>query len=264
MNAQQTLIYTDLDGSLLDHHTYSHADADAVLYELQQQHIPVIPTTSKTRAELEPLRHDLQNTHPFIVENGAAIYIPTGYFPMMPEHCQRIGDYWVYAPVQSRNHWLQYLNEIATEFKNEFTHFQREGTHGIMRLTGLSETSASQANDREYSEPILWLGNPQRRTAFIKRLQQGGAHALQGGRFITLSGQCDKGVALHWLTQQYQRHCDKPYNTMAIGDSANDVAMLEMADIAVIIRSPVHQPATIQTQYSHTQPSNKTPPHQHR
>ena len=58
------VIYTDLDGSLLDHHSYSHAAADALLLELEQRGIPVIPTSSKTRAELIPLRRELNNHHP--------------------------------------------------------------------------------------------------------------------------------------------------------------------------------------------------------
>jgi hydroxymethylpyrimidine pyrophosphatase-like HAD family hydrolase len=62
------VIYTDLDGSLLDHHSYSHAAADALLAELETQGIPVIPVSSKTRAELLQLRRQLDNRHPFIVD----------------------------------------------------------------------------------------------------------------------------------------------------------------------------------------------------
>jgi predicted mannosyl-3-phosphoglycerate phosphatase (HAD superfamily) len=50
------LIFTDLDGSLLDHHTYSFAPAANYLDRLETQGIPVIPITSKTRAEVLVLR----------------------------------------------------------------------------------------------------------------------------------------------------------------------------------------------------------------
>ncbi len=36
--------------------------------------------TSKTRAELHALRAELSNEHPYVVENGAASYWPSGYF----------------------------------------------------------------------------------------------------------------------------------------------------------------------------------------
>ena len=50
------LIFTDLDGSLLDHNTYSFDPAAELLLQLEQQQIPVIPVTSKTRAEVMALR----------------------------------------------------------------------------------------------------------------------------------------------------------------------------------------------------------------
>lgn len=81
------LIFSDLDGSLLDNDSYSHAAADALLAKLDQDEIPVILTTSKTRAEVEALRVELNNRHPFITENGAAVYIPQGYFSTKPEGC---------------------------------------------------------------------------------------------------------------------------------------------------------------------------------
>ena len=50
------VIYTDLDGSLLDHDSYSHAAADALLVELEAHGIPVIIASSKTRYEQTSLR----------------------------------------------------------------------------------------------------------------------------------------------------------------------------------------------------------------
>ncbi len=46
------LVFTDMDGSLLDHYTYQFDEAIPTLEELEQSDIPVIPITSKTQAEL--------------------------------------------------------------------------------------------------------------------------------------------------------------------------------------------------------------------
>ena len=68
-----------------------------------------------------------------------------------------------------------------------------------------------------------------------------GANILQGGRFLHISGHCDKGSALRWLSAQYQQEDpQKEVLTIALGDSNNDNAMLEEATIAAQIRSPVH------------------------
>ena len=73
-------------------------------------------------------------------------------------------------------------------------------------------------------------------------MQGMGATLLQGGRFLHLSGDCDKGRALAWLNRQYAMETGRNPVTIAIGDSQNDAAMLEAADHALIIQSPSHPP----------------------
>lgn len=46
------LLFTDLDGSLLDHHDYDWKPAEPWLDALRQAGVAVIPVTSKTRSEL--------------------------------------------------------------------------------------------------------------------------------------------------------------------------------------------------------------------
>ena len=235
------LVFTDLDGSLLDHHSYSYRDALPQLHRLEHLGIPVIPATSKTRAEIEQLRAELGNGHPFIVENGAAVYIPVGYFNAQPEGTIEHEAYWVREMAAPRAKWLDLLARLGDEFPEEFDYFFRAGTQGIVRMTGLPEAQAAQANQREYSEPVKWLGDDAGKARFIARLHAGGASVLQGGRFLAVSGDCDKGRALAWLRQVFQRgQPGRSSHDLALGDSANDCAMLEAAQSAVLVRSPVH------------------------
>ncbi len=237
---EQCLIYTDLDGTLLDHHDYTFDPALPTLTLLEENGIPVIPVSSKTQAEIEVLRSTLNNHHPFIIENGAAIYIPKNYFPNQPEETTLQGDYWVKSFVAPRQTWQGLIKDISAEFKNQFISFADAGIDGIIEMTGLSREAAALAGQRQYGEPIKWLGNPEQKQLFIKTLQSRGANVLEGGRFIHVSGQCDKGLALQWLSAQYQQHHARPIATIALGDSHNDVAMLNSADYAVLIPSPSH------------------------
>ena len=110
-----------------------------------------------------------------------------------------------------------------------------------MRMTNLSRERAELANTREYSEPVKWFGDQQRQEIFIQRLQAAGAGVLQGGRFLSVCGDCDKGKALQWLRDVYvSARPEAVCHTLAIGDSRNDCAMLEAADCALVIRSTVH------------------------
>lgn len=241
--SKKWLVFSDLDGSLLDHDSYSHQAADELLLELEQDHVPVILTTSKTRAEVLSIRAELNNQHPFISENGAAVFIPQGYFSTRPEGCFDLDGFWVYQFCETHNHWLSILEKAKEIFPFSFSHFAAMKEEVISQLTGLSLTQAKQANQREYGEPISWLGTDRAKQEFILWLQEQGGYVLQGGRFLHLSGCCNKGQALTWLAEEYKKQCaSADLKTVAIGDSGNDIAMLEQADIALIIRSPVHAP----------------------
>ena len=244
------LIFTDLDGSLLDHYSYSFAPAANYLERLEAQQIPVIPITSKTRAEVLSLRQQLKNQHPFIIENGAAICIPRDYFSHCPESViDESGDYWIISNARPRSYWVALLNQIGAAFADEFQTFSSvcddKGIDGLVQLTGLSPDQARLARQREYSETIHWLGSDRRKTEFITQLKAAGANLLQGGRFLSMGDNTDKGRALVQLQQLYQQqHGD--CQTLAIGDSANDISMLEAADSALIIRSPNHRAPSVQ------------------
>jgi len=238
----RVIVYTDLDGTLLDHDSYAHAPADALLAELEQDGIPVIPCTSKTRAELLPLREELHNRHPFIVENGAAVIVPRDYFERRPAGLEPAGDYLLKRFVEPRSHWLQLIAEVAEAFRGQFRGFSSMDEHTIVALTGLDAASAARAAQREFGEPIHWTGDADQRQAFVSSIEAAGARVLQGGRFMHVSGECDKGSALRWLNQAYAEAGGEVPVSIASGDSHNDIAMLEVADHALVVRSPAHPP----------------------
>ncbi len=236
------IVFTDLDGSLLDHYSYSFADALPMIEALERLHIPLILVSSKTRAEMLELRAALGNTHPFIVENGAAVYVPRASFPTQPPDTVIQDDCWVHAMAPPRSRWIALLAKLANEFPGEFVSFHSAGATGISEMTGLSATAAEAANARCYSEPVKWLGSARREAQFTQCLRDAGASVFRGGRFLSVSGNCDKGTALRWLRAFYQKQsAGEEMDDIAIGDSENDRPMLEAAGTALVIRSPVHE-----------------------
>ncbi len=237
------LIFTDLDGSLLDHHSYSFAPAANYLERLDAQQIPVIPITSKTRAEVLSFRERINNQHPFVIENGAAICIPKDYFDQCPEQATGQGDYWLISNSEPRAQWLALLHQVGQPFADEYQTFSsicaEQGIEGLAMLTGLTLEQATLAQQREYSESIHWLGTDSRKAEFIAQLNDAGAHLLQGGRFLSMGGNTDKGRALVQLQALYQIQYGQ-CQSIAIGDSDNDISMLEAADSALVIRSNNH------------------------
>ena len=49
---QNFIIFSDLDGTLLDHHTYSFENAQPALDLVKKNNIPLILVSSKTRMEM--------------------------------------------------------------------------------------------------------------------------------------------------------------------------------------------------------------------
>ncbi|MFT7235609.1 MAG: D-glycerate 3-kinase [Methylophagaceae bacterium] len=242
---EQWLVFSDLDGSLLDHYDYSFEVALPMIERLEKMDIPLILNSSKTLAELLLIRPEMQNSHPFIIENGAAVYIPVDYFDEAPQGSELRGEFWVKSFVEQRLHWQQLIREISDQYAGCFKLFSELSTKEIALLTGLNIDDAKASSERQFGEPVVWRGDDKKRIAFITDMEQLGAHVLIGGRFLHVSGECDKGQAMAWLACQYQldKACRyKSTKTIAIGDSGNDVAMLERADQALIIRSPVHDP----------------------
>jgi len=145
--------------------------------------------------------------------------------------------------VQPHAHWLEAVERVRSRFKGKFTSFSDMSPDQIVTLTGLSHAEAQRAAQREFGEPVHWHGPDTELDAFIQSLLQQGARVLQGGRFLHVSGECNKGAALAWLHGIYRTHAGKnPVLSLAIGDSHNDIAMLEAAEHALVIRSPVHAP----------------------
>jgi mannosyl-3-phosphoglycerate phosphatase len=253
MSPFKILIFSDLDGTLLDHFTYQSTAAIQTLEQLKRASIPVILNTSKTLAELESINNKLKLNTPFIVENGAAIYIPLNTFAKQPSDTVIIDNYWVKSFCLPRQHWLTLLSEQTDEFKKYYRSFSTMSLEILSQETGLTLAEAQRAKQRKYGEPIQWLGDDATKNKFIDHLLNLGANVVQGGRFIHIGGYCDKGQALIWLTEQYRENANNPaIMTIALGDGENDSPMLEAADIAVQIRSPAHNFPKLYRQFKTT------------
>lgn len=234
-NPQPLIIFTDLDGTLLDHHDYSFNAALPALKALRARHIPLIPVTSKTDAEVRLLRAELGNTEPYIVENGCAVVIPAGYFSIMPEEKLDNGSAIVrFSPPyqQLRDFLCHYREQHGCRCEG----FGDWDAAGVALQTGLPLEKAELARQRLGSEPFLWHDNEEAFQAFLQAAAEQGLRCVRGGRFIHLLGDADKAKAIDALLTMYRNDKHMAPKTAALGDSPNDLQMLQKADIAVVVK----------------------------
>lgn len=228
MPKPRLLLFSDLDGTLLDHDTYDWSPAKPALARLEAADIPVVLNSSKTAGEIRAIRDQLGNTAPFIVENGAAVIIPANCFGPGPEQVQSFGA--------SREDVLALLKKCRAE-GFQFRSFADMSPAELARRSNLSETEAELAKDRAGTEPLLWEGDEDSLAHFRQKLGEHNCRLVQGGRFLHAMGTFDKADGVRFLLGKYREQvaADRLI-AIALGDSPNDQHMLEEADIAVIVR----------------------------
>ncbi len=252
------LVFTDLDGSLLDHHDYDYSPAIPALEALKAKQIPCVLTTSKTAAEVFDIRRELNNGSPFIVENGAGVFWPKGSVNEhdLPEHVPleqaENGYEYVRLSNVSLSAIIDRVQALKKTFGFIFASFSEMNVQQVVDCTGLSEEQAAKAKQRNFSEPLLWKDSDANLMKFKAFVEPHGLQVIRGGRFVHVMGRANKGKALQFVKQYYEKIWHEPVSTIALGDGENDIPLLEASDYAVVVRSPVNKPPKINNKIKHT------------
>jgi mannosyl-3-phosphoglycerate phosphatase len=224
MIKENTIIFTDLDGTLLDHTTYSFDEAMPMLDYIKANKIPLIIVTSKTKEEVLRIQKLLDMDGPFIVENGAGIFIP------LKEDYEMIAMGFDYEYIRSC--FLKYAKSIP------LIGFSDMKVEEVAEYTNLSIENASDAKKRSFTEPFI-LEDESRLDELRRMANEDELDIVKGGRFYHLitKGQ-DKSNAIKHLIKYYKKNGTEDLKTIALGDSANDLSMLQSVDMPVLIPHP--------------------------
>jgi mannosyl-3-phosphoglycerate phosphatase len=209
------VLFTDLDGTLLDHHDYRPRPARNALEGLRAGGVVVVPVTSKTAAELAPLRRELELRDGWVAENGAQIHVP-GATPTVvgvPYRRVRAG-----------------LAAAASAVGATVRGFGDMTDDEVGELTGLTPAAAAMARAREHSECFVLLRGDA--VALGRALGRHGLRMTQGGRFLTAMGRHDKGTAVRAFLAQCSAQ------SWAVGDAPNDAPMLATVEHPYLVRRP--------------------------
>ncbi|NWG01833.1 MAG: HAD-IIB family hydrolase [Syntrophaceae bacterium] len=238
------VIFTDLDGTLLDRNTYTFEPAQSALQRIRQKDIPLVLTSSKTRAEIEGYRSKLENSHPFISENGGAVFIPKGYFSFRFPYDRETDHFFVLELGVFYPRIIDVLASIKKETGISIKGFSDLTEKEISSICGLDLKEAGYAKKREYDEPFFLEGGEKEVELVKRKIKEKGLTYVWAGRFHHLSGRNDKGKAVEMLKELYE-HQFFSVRTIGIGDSLNDLSMLLAVERPIFLKeegSPLPEP----------------------
>lgn len=234
---KKTIIFTDLDGTLLDYSTYSFEKALPALQLLQEKDIPLIICSSKTKKEIEYYRKKLDNHHPFVSENGGGIFIPKGYFEFAVQSPQ-------FTATDEANYHIIRLGAKYSDLRKAIKELQEEGfdirgfgdmtIKELMKTANMSLEEARMAKERDFDEPFIYNGAGYKLPRLFKAINEKGFKFTQG-RFYHILGSSNKGIAVSIFIDLYKIKYGG-IETIAIGDGTNDIPMLERVDYPVIVQ----------------------------
>lgn len=246
------LIFTDLDGTFLNHHNYSFEESFEALQKIKEAKIPLIFTTSKTKAEVEHLQEKVGISEPFIVENGAALFIPKGYQDYELSFLRDYEDKKVLVFGKSYKNILEFYQSYRKEF--QMVGFSDMSDVEVASLTGLSQMNVLLAKQRNFTEPFILRDETK-----LEELQQLALgyelKITKGGRFYHLMGESqDKGIAVIETIELFNELYKDKIHSIALGDSQNDAEMLERVNVPILIQK--HDGSYLDTDLSNIQKSS--------
>jgi mannosyl-3-phosphoglycerate phosphatase family protein len=232
--APSVVVFSRLDPAVLEDSAHARATLRGGLERLAARGIPVVVGSRATRAEVELLRDELGLTDPFVAENGAAVFVPRGYFPFpLPASGLRSG-YHTFERSIAHDAVVRALRRAASQARVSVAGFSDMSISEVARETGLTLLQARLAKLREYDEPFRVI-DPEAaaRARLLKTLRGAGLQVWSEGRFDHVVGSADMGACVALLRGLYARR--RPVVTIGVGAADADLDFLKRVDVPVMV-----------------------------
>lgn len=228
-----TIFITDLDGTLLGHDDFGFAVIRDDVLAFLAAGVPIIPNSSKTRAEVSFFCDQLGVRLPFICENGAALVnadlLGADGMTLMPPSIMagqpvgRLMSEWVRAVDPKLREQCLFIDALDPPRQTA--------------ILGLSGDDLARALAREFSVLFCFEGDEDGFASLCGQTQKAGLRIHRGGRVCCLSGQHDKST-FNSLIRDIHETGNRASSMIGFGDSENDLAMLCSVDIACVVPRP--------------------------
>ena len=233
MKNNQIFIFTDLDGSLLNHNNFEFKEIKDFILNCIKNGIKIIPNTSKTKSEIQVFLDQLGQNLPFVVENGAAIH----NLDLVHPKFKFINNSLVFSRSVFEIQEL-FEKSIPIEFQMRCLFLKDMSSLEQMKILGLNKKYLPFALNRDFSMPLVFNGSKVLVNEFNGFLKKIGMKLHEGGRIYNICDDCSKGKAMTTLIEKLKNEFNFNSHTIVVGDSPNDISMLNVSDQPCIIPLP--------------------------
>ena len=229
MRFSNILLFTDLDGTLLNKKTFEFKAALNLIKNCISKGINIIPNSSKTDLELNEICEDLKIPKVYISENGSCIY---GLNVLSENLNEKI--------CLSRNKDIIFKNftdKINVKLQKKCLILENETLQNQIEVLGLPKNKISKAMNRKFSIPFIFLGNNEEEVELKKNVRRNGLNVQFGGRVLSLGDEVSKGDAMMRFMSLLSNETKKNYVSICVGDNENDFDMLDKCDYPCLVKN---------------------------
>jgi mannosyl-3-phosphoglycerate phosphatase len=218
------------DDCLPDPHAVDTAATARALKALERENVSLVLCSSKTRAELELLQRRLEIQHPFICENGAAAFVPRGYFDFDVPGARDVAGYDAVEFGRSYAEVVAALHTTAERSRVAIVGFSDMSVEQVARECQLPILQARLAKLREYEEPFRVLDeSAAARPRLLRALKTASLRCVRSGRYDHVGAAVDMSVGVNLLCALYRRTCG-PMRTVGLNVAGRDETLLRLLD----------------------------------
>ena len=229
MKKKYTIIFSDLDGTILDKDSFKFDKIKNFIRKLISKNVVLVPNSSKTEIEIKDFIRELGVNIPFICENGSAIYNLNLISKKLPKKIILSKSVKTISKI--------YKKKVSLKIRNKITDLRKINKLEQLKIFGLPKNKIDLALKRSFTIPIKFKGKKKDKKKFVKLIKDSGLKVQEGGRIMNLGDNVDKSMALKVFLNHVKTFINKPIKTIGVGDNHNDIKMLKNTDIPCLVIS---------------------------
>jgi D-glycerate 3-kinase len=199
---------------------------------LDHEAIPAVWLTSRSRLQFDDARRKHAHTHPFIAEDGCAVYLPEDYFHLRPSSdpsrtkdtaTVRLGRFTCIPIAQALPAAADALQALSEEMGVPVVTLRSLSPRELVQNTGLPQREADLSRQRDFDELFFFAGaSDQEVEGFLTQGRQQGLQFRKHGVLWSVAIGASVQRCIRELARLYDRALR--YHPHVVGIATSDLA----------------------------------------